>query len=151
MGWEAWLTLAVVVACFAMMALTWISPDIVMSAGLTLLLVSGVLLPEEALAGFANQGMLTVAVLYVVVSGLTETGAIAWIVQHILRHNRRDITPQTPDRFLSNGEFLLKRGITLWRGFLNITFQFRMTINTEPRIIDIKQSTPVTIHNPDPS
>jgi di/tricarboxylate transporter len=84
MAWEAWLTLSVVVACFAIMAFTWVSPDIVMAAGLTILLLSGVLLPGEALAGFANQGMLTVAVLYVVVSGLTETGAVAWIVQHIL-------------------------------------------------------------------
>jgi len=90
-SWEAWLTLAVVAGCFAMMARTRISPDIIMSAGLTLLLVSGVLLPGEALAGFSNQGMLTVAVLYVVVSGLTETGAIGWIVQHILGrpHNIR--------------------------------------------------------------
>ena len=88
MGWEAWLTLAVVAACFAMMALTWVSPDIIMSAGLTVLLVSGVLLPAEALAGFSNQGMLTVAVLYVVVSGLTETGAVGWIVQHLLGRPR---------------------------------------------------------------
>ncbi len=84
MGWEAWFTSAVVLGCFAMMAFTWVSADIIMSAGLTLLLVSGVLLPEEALAGFSNQGMLTVAVLYIVVSGLTETGAVGWIVQHIL-------------------------------------------------------------------
>ena len=88
MGWEAWLTLAVVAGCFAMMAFTWISPDIIMSGGLTLLLVSGVLLPAEALAGFANQGMLTVAVLYVVVSGLSETGAVSWVVQHILGRPR---------------------------------------------------------------
>jgi di/tricarboxylate transporter len=88
MVWEAWLTLSVVVGCFAMMAFTWVSPDIIMSAGLTVLLVSGVLLPEEALAGFANQGMLTVAVLYIVVSGLTETGAVGWIVQHILGQPR---------------------------------------------------------------
>jgi len=84
MGWEAWLTLVVVMGCFAMMAFSRISPDIIMSAGLTLLLVTGVLLPGEALAGFSNQGMLTVAVLYVVVSGLTETGAVSWIVQNIL-------------------------------------------------------------------
>ena len=84
MGWEAWMTLLVVVLCFAMMAFTLVSPDIIMSAGLTLLLVTGVLLPGEALAGFSNQGMLTVAVLYVVVSGLTETGAVSWIVQNIL-------------------------------------------------------------------
>ena len=88
MVWEAWLTLSVVAGCFAMMAFTWVSPDIIMSAGLTVLLVSGVLLPEEALAGFANQGMLTVAVLYIVVSGLTETGAVGWIVQHILGQPR---------------------------------------------------------------
>ena len=88
MVWEAWLTLSVVAGCFAMMAFTWISADIIMSAGLTVLLVSGVLLPEEALAGFANQGMLTVAVLYIVVSGLTETGAVGWIVQHILGQPR---------------------------------------------------------------
>jgi di/tricarboxylate transporter len=84
MGWEAWLTLAIVTACFAMMAWTTVAPDIVLSAGLTVLLLSGVLLPEEALAGFANQGMLTVAVLYVVVSGLTETGAVGWLVQSLL-------------------------------------------------------------------
>ena len=88
MGWEAWLTLTVVMGCFAMMAFTWVSPDIIMSAGLTLLLVTGVLLPGEALAGFSNQGMLTVAVLYVVVSGLTETGAVGWIVQNILGRPR---------------------------------------------------------------
>ncbi|MGB5612495.1 MAG: SLC13 family permease [Sedimenticolaceae bacterium] len=88
MGWEALLTLAVVAACFFMMALSRVSPDIIMTAGLTVLLLSGVLSPQEGLAGFANQGMLTVAVLYVVVSGLTETGAIGWIVQHILGQPR---------------------------------------------------------------
>jgi di/tricarboxylate transporter len=105
MGWEAWLTLAVVMGCFAMMAFTWISPDIIMSAGLTLLLVTGVLLPGEALAGFSNQGMLTVAVLYVVVSGLTETGAVSWIVQSILGHpntiREAQVRLMTPSAFLS--------------------------------------------------
>ena len=84
MGWEAWLTLAVVATCFALMAMSTMSPDIVLTAGLSLLLISGVLEPQQALAGFSNQGMLTVAVLYVVVTGLTETGAIGWVVQHVL-------------------------------------------------------------------
>ncbi len=77
-----------------MMVFTWVSPDIIMSGGLTLLLLSGVLLPEEALAGFANQGMLTVAVLYVVVSGLSETGAIGWVAQHILGRPRTGLQAQ---------------------------------------------------------
>jgi len=37
MSWEDWLTVIVAVGCFAMMAFTWVSPDIIMSAGLTLL------------------------------------------------------------------------------------------------------------------
>jgi hypothetical protein len=88
MGWEAWLALTVVVGCFGMIAFTRISPDIVLSGGLTILLVSGPLLPEEALAGFPNHGRLTVAVLYIVVSGLTKTGAIGCVVQYVLGRAR---------------------------------------------------------------
>ncbi|MBK1647564.1 SLC13 family permease [Rhabdochromatium marinum] len=84
LGWPAVLTLSVVILCFLLFACTRIAPDLVTSAGLTLLLVTGVLTPGEALAGFSNPGMLTVAVLYVVVSGLTETGAVGWISQSLL-------------------------------------------------------------------
>ena len=41
MGWEAWLTLAVVVGCFAMMALTISPPDIIMSGGLIEVIITG--------------------------------------------------------------------------------------------------------------
>ena len=36
----------------------------------------GIIKPSEAFSGFANPGMLTVGALYVVVAGLTETGAL---------------------------------------------------------------------------
>jgi di/tricarboxylate transporter len=88
MGWEGWFSLAVVLACFGMLAFSWVAADIVLTAGLSLLLVSGVVSPEQALAGFSNPGMLTVAVLYVVVSGLTETGAVVWLVQSLLGRPR---------------------------------------------------------------
>ena len=88
MGWEGYFSLGIVVFCFGMMAFTRVSPDIITTAGLTLLLLTGVLEPQQALVGFANEGMLTVAVLYVVVSGLTETGAVGWIVHHLLGRPR---------------------------------------------------------------
>ena len=84
MGWEAYFSLSVVVFCFTMLAFSRFSPDLITTAGLTLILLAGVITPEQAHAGFANQGVLTVAVLYVVVSGLTETGAVGWIVQNLL-------------------------------------------------------------------
>ena len=88
LGWEGWFSLGVVLASFAVFALTRIAPDMVTTAALTLLLVTGILTPAEGLAGFANEGMLTVAVLYVVVTGLTETGAVAWISQTLLGQPR---------------------------------------------------------------
>ncbi|MEN8129729.1 MAG: SLC13 family permease [Pseudomonadota bacterium] len=84
MTWEAWFTLIVLGMCFFGLALNRFAPDIIMIGGLTLLLVCGILSPQEALAGLANEGMVTVGVLYVVVSGLKETGGIAWIVHSLL-------------------------------------------------------------------
>jgi di/tricarboxylate transporter len=94
LGWPGIFSLAVVLGCFILFAKTRIAPDIVTSGALTLLLVTGILTPTEALAGFANPGMLTVAVLYVVVSGLTETGAVGWISQSLLGRPRSEIGAQ---------------------------------------------------------
>jgi di/tricarboxylate transporter len=84
MSWEAWLAVAVVGLVIGLLALTRFAADVVLVAGVTLLLIAGVLTPAEALAGLSNEGMVTVAVLYVVAAGLRETGAIAWLVQGVL-------------------------------------------------------------------
>jgi di/tricarboxylate transporter len=76
---EAWVTIAIIAACFSSLILTRYAVDIIMMAAVTLLLISGVLTTNEALAGFANEGMITVAVLYIVANGLTETGAVSWL------------------------------------------------------------------------
>ncbi len=81
---EAWFTLAVVAVCMVALVTNRVGADIVMTGGLTLLLVTGVLSAPEALGGLANEGMVTVAVLYVVVTGLRETGFIEWVVQTVL-------------------------------------------------------------------
>jgi di/tricarboxylate transporter len=88
MGWEGWFSLGLVVLCFLLFGFTRIAPDLVTSAALTLLLVTGILTTDEALHGFANEGMLTVGVLYIVVTGLTETGAVGWLGQGLLGRPR---------------------------------------------------------------
>jgi len=85
---EAWIALAVVAMVIGLLALTRFAADVVLVAGVTLLLVSGVLTPREALAGLSNEGMATVAVLYIVAAGLRETGAVAWLVQWVLGRPR---------------------------------------------------------------
>ncbi len=91
MTWEAWLTLLTVVAVFVALLRNWAPTDVVMMAGLTLLVLAGELfgskqLPRaaEAVAGLGNSGLITVALLFVVVAGLSQTGAMNLIAGPLL-------------------------------------------------------------------
>ena len=53
------------------------APDVLLLSAVVLVTTLGIISPEEAFAGFANRGMLTVAALYVIAAALQETGAIA--------------------------------------------------------------------------
>lgn len=88
MSWEAWLTAAIVIALLTTLITTQAAADMVFLAALTVLLISGVVAPGEALAGLANPGVLTVAALYVVVAGIRETGGVQWISQSMLGRPR---------------------------------------------------------------
>ena len=79
--YEAYLTLSFVVCVLGLLAFTRIAADIVLMAALGGLLIFGVLSPADAFAGFANTGLITIALLYIVAAGLKETGAIQFIAQ----------------------------------------------------------------------
>ncbi|WP_280564844.1 SLC13 family permease [Chromohalobacter sp. 48-RD10] len=89
MEWSAFLTLAIVLSVLATLVITRIAPDVVLMGALAFLVVSGILTPSEALAGFANPGVMTIATLYVVAAGLKETGAIQWLAHRLLGQPRR--------------------------------------------------------------
>ena len=59
-------------------------PDSILLGVLSFLLISGILTPTEALSGFSSPGMATIAVLYITVAGLRETGSIAWLGRLLL-------------------------------------------------------------------
>lgn len=79
MSWEAWFAVSVVLFDILLLMFTRVAPDIVMVSGVVMLLLAGILTPEEALSGLANEGMITVGVMYVIVAGLRETGGVDWI------------------------------------------------------------------------
>jgi hypothetical protein len=90
MGVEAVLAAGVVLALIALLMFTRLPVDPVFVAALTIPLVSGVLSPAQALAGFAKDGLATVAVHYVVVAGLRDTGAPQWLAGRILGQTGSD-------------------------------------------------------------
>ncbi|MCI0463976.1 MAG: SLC13 family permease [Gemmataceae bacterium] len=88
MTWQAWTTLAVLAGTFGTLALTRIGADLVMLAALTVLLTAGVLTPQEALTGFSNEAVVTIAALFVVAAGLRETRAISLLAGRVLGRPR---------------------------------------------------------------
>ncbi|MEW6752898.1 MAG: SLC13 family permease [Candidatus Latescibacterota bacterium] len=88
MGLDAWLCVGVVLAVLAVLVSGRVAPDAALMGGLTTLLVGGVLSPQQALAAAATEGMATVGVLFVVVAGLTETGAVGLLGQRLLGRPR---------------------------------------------------------------
>ncbi|WP_027872796.1 SLC13 family permease [Spongiibacter marinus] len=81
---DAWLTLAVIAACLTALIFSRRPADMVLCGGVTVLLLLGVLTPEEALAGMSNEGMVTVGVLFIVAQALSETGVVSWISNNVL-------------------------------------------------------------------
>ncbi len=88
MNWEVVITLAVLAAVVAGLAVLRTGPDLVLLGGLGVLLLAGVLTPAQAFAGFGNEGLITVALLYIVAEGLQQTGAISFVGQQLLGRPR---------------------------------------------------------------
>jgi di/tricarboxylate transporter len=83
-NWQATLTGAVVVGTLLGMMFIQRAPDMVMVGGLVVLMLAGVLAPDEALLGMANEGMISVAALFVMAAGVERTGALAVVVERVL-------------------------------------------------------------------
>ena len=94
MGFEAWLVLFVVVLCVGVMAVTRTGPDLVLLGGVAVLLALGVITPADALAGFANPAVLTIAFLYVVAAGVRNTGGLSVVVLRFFGRPRSETEAQ---------------------------------------------------------
>ena len=85
---EIAITLAVVIGVLVLLTASRLDTDVVLVGALIALTLTGVLGPDRALQGFASNGVMTIAALYIVVAGLRETGAMAWISRWVLGRPR---------------------------------------------------------------
>jgi len=84
MDWAGWTSLLTVVAVLTTLMTTRLATDMVMLTALIFLSVSGILTHQEALAGFSNSGLITVAFMYVIAAGIHNTGGLDWIIKNVL-------------------------------------------------------------------
>lgn len=76
MSLEMLFVLVMVILMLTALLLELARPDIIMFSILVIFLITGLLTPKEALQGFSNQGMLTVALLFIVAGSVQKHGII---------------------------------------------------------------------------
>ena len=79
LAWPAWYTLGVLILMVVGLVRSWARTDLVLLGSLGLLLIAGVLPPEEAFAGFANPALVSIGALFVVAAGVDRTGALGFV------------------------------------------------------------------------
>ena len=109
---DAWITLGtIVLIIIALLNKRKIGPDLVMSGGLVILMIMGVLDLEQAVSGFAQRPILMIAGLFVVAAALQETGGIELIGRKLLGR------PSS----IATAQFRMMTPVALMSAFMNTT------------------------------
>ncbi|GEN85852.1 SLC13 family permease [Oceanobacillus sojae] len=80
--------LILLLTMFAVLILEAARPDVVIFSVLIILMLSGILTVDEALSGFSNEGMLTVALLFIVAGVVQKSGLINQMMNKWLKNSR---------------------------------------------------------------
>lgn len=73
---DIWILTAVIVFTFLAFSFEWLRIDAVALSSLGLLLLFGLVTPQEAIRGFSNDAVITVMMMFILSYGLTHTGLI---------------------------------------------------------------------------
>ncbi|KAA0874384.1 SLC13 family permease [Nitrincola tapanii] len=117
---EAWIAIVTTLSVLGLLAATRISADLILMAALTVLLITGTLTPTDALSGFSNSGVLTIAALLIVSAGLKQTGSVQFITTFILGRSNH----------IPNARMRLVASASLLSAFMNNTAVVAMLIPT---------------------
>lgn len=84
MNFDLILVTLLLISTIALLASNRYPADFILLGAAGFLLVSGILTPQETLTGLSTPGLATIAVLFVIVGGLNDTGAVAWLARFFL-------------------------------------------------------------------
>ncbi|GAB2572582.1 SLC13 family permease [Gracilibacillus alcaliphilus] len=84
MSMDMLFVLLLIITMLAALLLEWGRPALIVFTVLVIFLLTGILTPEEALKGFANQGMLTIALLFIMAGAVQKYGIIDQLMKRWL-------------------------------------------------------------------
>ena len=123
MSWEGWFTLLVTVTTVVVMARELLPPALAVLGAVVVLLLSGIITADQALAGFSNEAPIIVGALLILARAVDVSGILEPVVGWLFKD--------------ASGRPLMARllfPITLFSGFLNNTTLVAMAV---PPVIEV--------------
>lgn len=109
---QALLVLLSLTGMIVVLAFDKMRPGLTLFSVVILFMACGIISPFEAIAGFSNKGMITVAILFLVSEGIRQAGSLDYIIRKILPA-RQTTVPRAMAHMLP--------GVALISAFLNNT------------------------------
>lgn len=85
---DIWIVFAGLCLMLGALIADWLRPGFVLFSGVVFFMCTGILSPQEALAGFANEGMITVGLLFLISEGVRRSDALGHLVKWLLPAQR---------------------------------------------------------------
>lgn len=82
--WKAWVAFEIVSVALTLLIINALPTEVVMSGALTAMLLFQIITPREALTGFSNTGVASVAVLFIVADGIQRTSVLLPLFRFML-------------------------------------------------------------------
>src|SRR5690554_4403035 len=96
MTFESWIVLAVLVFMAVAFLLEAMRPGLILLSAAVVFMATGIITDKELLAGFSNNGLITIAVLFLVNEGIKQSGLMARLAQAYLPVKRNRMTFMIP-------------------------------------------------------
>ena len=85
---QLWYTAGVLFVMVVGLVRETFGPEVMVSGALVLLLVAGVVEPDVAVSGFANEQMLTIGALFVLAAAMRDTGVLTLVSRYVFSGRR---------------------------------------------------------------
>jgi di/tricarboxylate transporter len=83
-----WVTLALVVGLLFLLIISVGAPHYLFMAGCVILILCDIISMEEFIAGFSNEGMMTIGLMFAIVTPVSKTGILQWFTRRVFIFKR---------------------------------------------------------------
>ncbi len=96
MTFESWIVIAVLLFMAVAFILEAMRPGLILLSAAVIFMATGIITDQELIAGFSNNGLITIAVLFLVNEGIKQSGLMTRLSQAYLPRKRNRMTFMLP-------------------------------------------------------